>query len=471
MSLPARSSRRETHRPRRTPLRRVVAGSLAGMTSLSLLALTVAPSYADSSPITTFTGVASGQGIAIQATNSSIPLLPDGVEGSGPTAQAGLDSLGESLAYASFPYPGAAGAGLTQVVGGLIGVPLPAYPLYVSTSQVPSEQDGGGPGIALHASSQAAATIASAVVGSGTSGSSSTAEVVDNRGAGSGITAEATAKASALDIGGVLTLSGVLSHAKATATDDGKITTTSDLQFADLNVPGLSMTLPKSTPGGPIPAPLGGATITAPHIGFDNGYFTVTLPFAPSVKVPVPASSVLDALAAAGIKATYQAAKPIKQDRKVVGVLAPGMSFTTTLPAPPSSPAGTYGATTVTMSVGQSVASLRDLGLDSSNGGLSGGNVGDALGGNLPGALDTSNSSVTNGPSAAGGPSVPGLTTGANPGPLVAAPGQIGTPAASRQLLSRDSLSIYLALVGVALVGMLSAGAIRFLGVRVAWTS
>lgn len=474
------------------------AAAVVGATSLVLLAVPLPPAAADSS-LTSFTGLASAYGADFTLTNASIPLLP-AVQGAGPTAQASLDSLDNSVAFASFPYPGEGAAGIGAFLSGIFGLPLPSYPLYVSTTTAPSSQDGGSPGITLHADSQANQAQSLATVGSGSPGAVSRAQVVNSSASGQGLTARATATFTGLGVGGVFTLAGGLSSAKATYSGDGSIKVESDLRFADLAVPGLRIQLPASTPtsmpipvpipgapqlpplnlpGVPIPAPFGGALIATPHLGFENGYFTVELPFLGPQKFLVPASSVLPALAAFGITMTYQAATPIVQNGKTVGVLAPGAVISTTVPAPPQNQAYN-GPTHVKMTIGRSVASLSDIAGGSAvdDGSGAGGTV---TSDPVSGAPDLGGGSASGD---SGSPSLTGSQTGQLPlggdvtGPALAgdggAPqvaGQAGPAFATRAALGRDAMNIYLALVAVAAIGTLAAGAVRLQGVRLAWTS
>ena len=463
------------------------AAPLGGAVALVFVAAPVPQANADSS-LASFTGVASAYGAEITATNPSIPLLP-AVQGAGPVAQASLDSLDNSQAFASFPYPGEGLAGAGAFFSGIFGLPLPSYPLYVSTTSAPSTQDGGASGITLQADSQHNQAQSVATVGSGVPGAVSRAQVVDSSSAGAGLAARATATFTGLGIGGVFTVFGGVSSATAeyNGTD---VTVKSDLRFTDLAVPGLHIQLPAATPGSvpvpvpipgapqlppvslpgvPIPAPFAGALLETPHLGFENGYFTVALPFLGPQKYIVPASSVLPALAAAGITMTYQAASPILQNGKTVGVLAPGVVISTAIPAPPQNP-GYNGPTQLTMTIGRSVASLKDI-------------VGTPTSDSTVGSL---NGDIASPDGAGAGVDLAGSPVGSPAGeiPVGAGAGNpIPTTGPSTPLLQaspafvsgttrvRDVTNVYLALVAVAAIGTLYAGAARLLGVRHRWTS
>jgi hypothetical protein len=423
---------------------------------------------------------------------------------SGPVAQASLDPLGSSLAYASFPYPGDTLVASPKLVGGVFGVPLPAYPLIVSTSSIPETQTGGSAGISLRADSQANESEASGDVGDPNGvGSSSLAQVVNNSGSGRGLTATASTESTLSQVGGVFSLEGVRSSASATTDSTGLVKTLSTLQFSDLFVPGLSFEIPSGTPGSvpipvpipgapqlpaqqypaiPIPAPFGGSTLVAPHIGFENGYFTVALPQLGSNKWTVPASAVLAGLKSLGIEATYSAPVPIVQNGKTVGVVGAALELTTVLPAPPKND-GFNGPTKVSVTIGKSVASLKDITAGASAPGPQG--IGSPLGGTEsaagdepPGGAAAVDGSGVVSAGALGSGVPPVDTTALGPptaqtsaGAIDRAPSTVALRPYQTVAATRDTSNVYLALLGVALIGSLAAAAVRLLGVRVPWTS
>jgi hypothetical protein len=82
-----------------------------------------------------------------------------------PTAEALLDSLGESRAFASYPYPGDTAANLPGLLRGLAGIPAPAYPFYAASfhPSSPQAQAGIGPYLILAESTEAASTATASV--------------------------------------------------------------------------------------------------------------------------------------------------------------------------------------------------------------------------------------------------------------------------------------------------------------------
>ena len=100
-----------------------------------------------------FSGTASADGVRVSLTIPSFLIIENFVDGGGPSAQASLDSLGTSRAFASLPYPGETAVALPGLVGTLTGKSIPAYPFYVSTSNptaLDSHADQPGYHLASH---------------------------------------------------------------------------------------------------------------------------------------------------------------------------------------------------------------------------------------------------------------------------------------------------------------------------------
>jgi hypothetical protein len=211
--------------------------------------------------------------------------------------------------------------------------------------------------------------------------------------------------------------------------------------------------------------PMGGTQIQNPDIGIQDGYFTLTMPVGPgSQKVAVPAGPVLDALKGAGITVTFQAPEKLTK-----GITSGTYKFTYTIPAPPDNSYYT-GPTKVTQTTGLATATADLTPVFSSDGGGgfngSTGSFG-APGGGLagtPGDVQGATSPLV--------PAAPAI--GAEPAP---AP-QVSGPDSSSPHLSVAGFSVgvgvgnlYLALVVIALLGLVSSTAMRLMGVRFLWTS
>src|SRR5687768_9628114 len=109
---------------------------------------------------------ASAAGFRLQLGATNFPLTPTPVDAGGPLAQASLDSLGNSQAFASFPYPGDVVVAFPGLAAGF-GVPgVPPYPFSVASSYPQSaEQKQAHPFGDLSASSTEYASTGQAFAG------------------------------------------------------------------------------------------------------------------------------------------------------------------------------------------------------------------------------------------------------------------------------------------------------------------
>ncbi|MEW6472004.1 MAG: hypothetical protein AB1679_07020 [Actinomycetota bacterium] len=179
-----------------------------------------------------FSGTASGNGMRMtfDVPNSA---ARNPIDGGGPTAQAHVDSLGNSTAFASHPYPGEiplSGPGL--LTGSLKGsfpmldVPaVPGYPFYVE-SKHPLAPHGEmtGPGQTLDAASDALSSSSKAISGFGSaSGSGGFARSVATvESTAETVTAQAESRVSSFAVG-PFRLGEVVSTARAVLRSDGSV--------------------------------------------------------------------------------------------------------------------------------------------------------------------------------------------------------------------------------------------------------
>jgi hypothetical protein len=430
-----------------------------------------------------FDGTASAYAFVAEVANPQAIPLGLSPEVDGPTAQSRLSSVQQSDSFAAAPYLGEAVTGLPGLAGSLFGVQLPAYPLIVSTSfgDEPAEKTFGG--IALQARSELMTAESRAVGGNPSSGSSSNARVAATD---SGVKATADARYDGLEVSGALSIGSVRATASASRDLTGALTTTSSLKVADLSVPGLRLPVPECTPKSvPVPLPgipplpelpefcvaavpvVGGAAGTvleSPRISLEGEQATVSLPSAagvPPVSFQVPVKRVLDALALAGVQATYSAPRPLTgADGRRNGIAGAVLTLKTVLPEAPAPVNGQVpGETTLSMTFGRVAAQVDLAGLlepapvEVPQGSLDGGGV-------------------AAGPFEAGTPGVPG-TSGELPplaaaGPLVpaAAPRLAPLPLRSVGFASLDMRDIYLAVAASAVIVLLSSAVLRQGGVR-----
>jgi hypothetical protein len=413
-----------------------------------------------------YEAVADATGVNFTLTN---PTIPAGIviEGSGPTAQARLSSLGTSNAFSALPYPGETAANITGVVTALTGVPLPDYPLYVHSENGNESAPANFPGATLAAETSGYRSAARATALSDSVGYFADSVVKEDK--DGSVSVKAIAQMNAFDVGGRVTLSGVVSKSTALMDSSGKVTLSSTMAIGRFVAPALRYTVPAqfcipTQACQSIPAPFGGLVLDAPDIGFADGVFYLHLPVAGRQSFPVPAQSVLDAFEAIGVEMTYQAARKTK-----TSIVAPNFSFRTVLPSPPDNPAFN-GPTPVSYTIGTTSASLvgqvTDLGPDlgffptvpePGTGGLPA----------FPGATDApplaSDGGVPVGlpvtePDLGGPAATPELPTSGNPGQVVFA--------ANREPLRGSVAWFYFVLIGVALVGTAAGQVLRYVGVR-----
>ena len=491
-------------RPQRSRSRHRRAAWLSAAVAAAPLALLVVASPTARADGPDFDAHANVDGVLITATNPSLPLGLV-VTAAGPTATAHLDSLGDSEAMAAFPYPGEQVVALPGEESGIYGVPLPSYPLIAATAYGDKPKDISYGLATLHAESATGLATGKAVTGLSNSGGTGTARVESD--AYGGVTATADSTFNALDLGGLLTLTGVQSHAETTVDAGGNRANVTSLSIGGISAPGLSIVIPKTTPtngtlpnpipGLPqlpatklpgIPLPFGGQTIPAPHIGFDNGAFTIQLPIPgqPATTFAVPAQAVSDAFAGIGVTLGYEPAATT-----ATGATSPSLTFHYDVPSPP---ANQYfsGSTPVTETVGHAETSVTLHPAAGSLGGLTGG-VGAtgatsgtvAAGDTPPPAAATGTSNGASVPAALGGGafdsgSLPsGISEGtaseaAAPALADAPAGQSGAPSTALAAVRGpigDISNLYLLTVGATVLVLVVAGVLRTLGVRFRWDS
>jgi hypothetical protein len=275
--------------------------------ALALLGLFVVESgRTAAAPAEGFGASSSAFGARVTITMSKAPLVPNIVDGGGPLAQTTLDSLGTSIALASFPYPGdvvlnlpglAAGLGpqLPGLVSGLPGVvganvpglpadvldvlaqvqlppelieplvaqspPLPPYPFAAQADAFTPHAAvdlGVGKLVADAAPTKVTASAASAPGASGALLVPLEATSRIEQGDDGGVVVEATGTIAALRVGPVL-FGSVTSTARIERTADGQVERTSSFRATGIEVGALTVDL---TPdgfvigGNPVPAPV-----------------------------------------------------------------------------------------------------------------------------------------------------------------------------------------------------------------------
>jgi hypothetical protein len=371
--------------------------------------------------------------------------------------------------------------GLPALVGSLFGLPIPAYPAYVSTSygQPPASKEL--PGVSLRVASAHESSSADAQAGGNGVGRAA-AQVLNLLQGDGGVSSTSTTNADLVEVSGLVRLSGVRTAATATRAASGQLSRTSDLRIGSIVVPGLAFTLPATlnacpvsqlpVPGlppipcpegstaTPLPAGLAGTTINAPDIGFANGSFLLSLPGADNQTFVVPFDTMAQAMKAAGVDATYQAARDLTD-----GIISESLVFHTVLPAPPvpipDNPAlGTPGPTDTTLTLGQASAVVSYQVFPS--GALASSPAGAAPLGSVDAAALGSAPGLGLTPAGLGA-----ATTGSVPGVdlVTAGPGSPATLAGAGRPLSSAG-DVYLVFVVIAVLTLGAAQTIRIVGVR-----
>jgi hypothetical protein len=197
--------------------------------------------------------VGDANGFSLEFVDPSAPLVPNGqaVFASDSSAQAEFNSLGQSQAFASVPYPGPVVSTLPNLVNGFTSgqfPPLPTYPLYTSSEYptTPSDSVTQGP-YAMNAKSGANGSTATSTIGASTT--PSVAEIASSADAtqktDGSVLADASTKVDGLDFGAgsLLEIDGVQTTAMASRAPGGALHTLSNLSVAKISIANVGLTL------------------------------------------------------------------------------------------------------------------------------------------------------------------------------------------------------------------------------------
>lgn len=201
-----------------------------------------------------FTAIGDANGLSIEVDDPSAPLVANGqlVFASDTSSQAQVDSLGESQAFSSVPYPGPLVSTLPNLINGLTSgqfPPLPTYPLLVSSQYptTPRDQVSQGPYQMTASSQQNEARATGIIAVSDTAPSvaevSTTAAATQN--SDGSVTATATTSTNVVDFGpnSLLQIDGVESSAAVSQTPGGALQRTAHLTAAAIRVGGVALAL------------------------------------------------------------------------------------------------------------------------------------------------------------------------------------------------------------------------------------
>jgi hypothetical protein len=385
-----------------------------------------------------YQATASAEGVRVGVAAPRFLLVEQLVDAGAPVAQAAVDGLGGSSAFASVPYPGDVVVTLPGTLAAGSGHPVPPearYPLYAG-SDYPAAQEAkvSEPGLELVAHSESLSSRASGMVAAGAGDSvisSLRSQASADRDPAAGtVRSVAITAADGISLGGVLQIGHVVARAEVTRAPDGQ-----PARRSEFHADGVS---------------IGGRTV-----GLDEKGLVV-----PGSGAPLPDTGALsDLLRQAHVTVTVLAPTTDPD-----GIVSGGLRLTAEQQIPGGPPI------VVSYTFGRAVAHA------SASGGLPLG-VGSLLRG-LPAAVD-GGTSASRGGSAGDGllapaPRSPGAVGGSvpapgGPPPVHTAPVAVATGGAGQPPQTDDSS--YLVLVAAAVIGVGAAQLIRLLGVRSSWTS
>ena len=245
----------------RLSVTRTRRGALGGL-GVALVALVPAPPSGAGGD---YQATASADGIRVGVAVRRFLVVEQIADVGGPSAQAHVDSLGNSHAWSAYPFPGDLVIAVPGTVAGFgpPGLPtLPAYPLYASaTYPTRPSSEVGGSGYTLRANAEERVAAAEAQAGAatdqvriGVTRSAATAR----RSTDSAVEAAAESTVDAFTVGDVLRIGRVASRAGASVRPGGAVTRDSETTIADVTIAGQAVVIGQrgiTTPGGQISLP------------------------------------------------------------------------------------------------------------------------------------------------------------------------------------------------------------------------
>jgi hypothetical protein len=195
------------------------------------------PSHADGA----YTATASASLVNVDFTTVPGVVFDQLINAGASVAQAQIDSLGDTSAFAAEPYPSASVVALPALAAGLGVSGLPSYPLIASSNAgIPASRTTAGP-IVLTAKSTTGMSAGS--VTDGATAGSATVDVDPSSGV---VEARALTSVSGVEATSTLTIDGVTSTAAMSVSPSGKTTVTSSFAVATLNVLGTTIAVTPS---------------------------------------------------------------------------------------------------------------------------------------------------------------------------------------------------------------------------------
>lgn len=265
----------------RTSMLSIVMFSIVGFSSLAVAPLVAPGAFAaGETTCSNFDATAAADGVRSGVSSPGF-LIVEQVDIQGPAAQAAVNALGVSRAFAGAPYPGEAAMSAVALAGADPG----SYPLAVS-SQYPAQphSEADNPVVQLEAESAELSSGASARGDGGSTGqpatagaASATAKAACSSGT---VRSDAESVAEALSFSnGLLRVGRVFSEAHAVIGSDGQRRLQSRLTAAEITVAGQSVVLTEKglqAAGSTSPVPENPALAPLKDAGIDVSYIKST---------------------------------------------------------------------------------------------------------------------------------------------------------------------------------------------------
>jgi hypothetical protein len=220
------------------------------------------PAGADGSGPLAFRATAEAAAVRMTMTVANGPGTNDPIDVPGPISHAGVNSLGSSSAFASFPYPGDAGVTVPGLLPAVVpGAPsVPPYPFYAK-SEYPIAPKAGQAAGAVNLSAESTQTASKATGSAGPQGDGPGSMSSEASVAEVGESAVATSKAVvAAFVAGPLMLGRVVSTASVTLLADGTLQRKTSLELSGVRIGDQTVGLSSNgftVPGAGVPFPAG----------------------------------------------------------------------------------------------------------------------------------------------------------------------------------------------------------------------
>jgi hypothetical protein len=420
--------------PPRRPHRLV---ALVGLLAVGLLLAPAGPAASEPAAWRSFEVSAAADGLRVTTIIPGGPLNDRLLDGSAPRAQALLEGLGSSMAFAAGVYPDELVLNVPGLGAGITGAPLPAYPLIAASSHPTKDEDEiAAPGVRLHAESRAEGSSALATSESeGTGHTSTRASVADT---GDALVGEAESVTRGAELG-PLTIGTITTTARVQRSPAGEVERESSLVISGARLGEQPIELPPDD-GSPAAEALAEQGLTVRYLA---AHETPTGVVAPGLQIGVsaPVSLVGDGSS----EIIYE----VGRASAAVDAVPAEIAADAAVSPPPSGPAPAQGAEP-DFAAGVAPAPGPAPVAPSSGGDP-------AFDPQPPVDAGTEELAAADVPAAQAAPTAPGLTD--------------VDPVAAALVPQPWSITFYLTLVGAAGLGLVSTAAFRHLGVRRIWAS